>query len=250
MDMTKDDQSASAGRLDADDLEKASLDTVYEKLSTSPEGLTAAEAKARIENYGRNELVEKEVSNLEKFLRFFWGPIAWMIEAAALLSLLMGHWADLTIILVLLFYNAISGFWQERKASDALAALKAGMAPKATALRDGQFAAIDAAEVVPGDVVRIKLGEVVPADVRFIDGDYISIDQAALTGESLPVRIPRHSATCSTNIRPAIPPAFGHPFHGHSAGAVGAKRRRWVIVTRRVRSASTSGRGVCASTRL
>jgi H+-transporting ATPase len=124
---------------------------------------------------------------LEKFLRFFWGPIAWMIEAAALLSLLMGHWADLTIILVLLFYNAISGFWQERKASDALAALKAGMAPKATALRDGQFAAIDAAEVVPGDVVRIKLGEVVPADVRFIDGDYISIDQAALTGESLPV---------------------------------------------------------------
>jgi H+-transporting ATPase len=185
--MTKDDQSASAGRLDADDLEKASLDTVYEKLSTSPEGLTAAEAKARIERYGRNELVEKEVSNLEKFLRFFWGPIAWMIEAAALLSLLMGHWADLTIILVLLFYNAISGFWQERKASDALAALKAGMAPKATALRDGQFAAIDAAEVVPGDVVRIKLGEVVPADVRFIDGDYISIDQAALTGESLPV---------------------------------------------------------------
>ena len=104
--MTKDDQSASAGRLDADDLEKASLDTVYEKLSTSPEGLTAAEAKARIERYGRNELVEKEVSNLEKFLRFFWGPIAWMIEAAALLSLLMGHWADLTIILVLLFYNS------------------------------------------------------------------------------------------------------------------------------------------------
>ncbi len=185
--MTKDDLSASAGPPDADDLEKASLDTVYEKLSTSPEGLTSAEAKARIDKYGRNELVDKEASDLEKFLRFFWGPIAWMIEAAAILSLLMGHWADLTIILVLLFYNAISGFWQERKASDALAALKAGMAPKATALRDGEFAAIDAAEVVPGDVLRIKLGEVVPADVRFIDGEYISIDQAALTGESLPV---------------------------------------------------------------
>ena len=109
-----------------------------------------------------------------------------MIEAAALLSLLMGHWADLTIIMVLLLYNAISGFWQERKASDALAALKAGLAPKATALRDGAFAAIDA-EVVPGDVLRVKLGEVVPADVRFIDGEYISIDQAALTGKSLPV---------------------------------------------------------------
>ena len=110
------DGSSSAA---ADDLEKASLDTVYEKLGTSAKGLTAAEAKARIEKYGRNELVDKEASDLEKFLRFFWGPIAWMIEAAALLSLLMGHWADLTIILVLLFYNAISGFWQERKASNA-----------------------------------------------------------------------------------------------------------------------------------
>ncbi len=172
---------------DANDLEKADLDTVYAKLGTSNEGLTSTEANERIGKYGRNELVDREASDLEKFLRFFWGPIAWMIEAAALLSLLMGHWADLTIILVLLLYNAISGFWQERKASDALAALKAGLAPKATALRDGTFTTVDAAEVVPGDIVRIKLGEVVPADVRFIDGEYISIDQAALTGESLPV---------------------------------------------------------------
>ena len=171
----------------ADSLETMSLDSVYEKLGTSPKGLSSAEAEARLGKYGRNELVEREVSDLEKFLRFLWGPIAWMIEAAALLSLLMGHWADLTIILVLLLYNAISGFWQERKASDALAALKAGLAPKARALRDGAFNGIDAAELVPGDVVRIKLGEVVPADVRFIDGEYLSIDQSALTGESLPV---------------------------------------------------------------
>jgi H+-transporting ATPase len=183
-----DQKPPTGGQSDStNDLEKASLDTVYASLSTSPKGLTSADAKQRIDQYGRNELVEEEISDLQKFLRFFTGPIAYMIEAAALLSLLMGHWADLTIILVLLFYNAISGFWQERKASDALAALKAGMAPKATALRDGDFRTIDAAEVVPGDVLRIKLGEVVPADVRFIDGDYISIDQAALTGESLPV---------------------------------------------------------------
>ena len=169
------------------DLEKADIEEVYSQLKASSKGLTTAEAKSRLQQYGPNALVDKEVSDLQKFLRFFWGPIAWMIEAAALLSLLMGHWADLTIILVLLFYNAISGFWQERKASSALAALKAGLAPRATALRDGQFSTIDAAEVVPGDVLRIKLGEVVPADVRFIDGQYISIDQAALTGESLPV---------------------------------------------------------------
>ena len=172
---------------EAADLEKADLQTVYATLGTSATGLSSDEAAERLQKYGRNELADKEASALMKFLRFFWGPIAWMIEAAALLSLLMQHWADFTIIMVLLLYNAISGFWQERKASDALAALKAGLAPKATALRNGAFAAIDAAEVVPGDIVRIKLGEVVPADVRFADGDYISIDQAALTGESLPV---------------------------------------------------------------
>jgi H+-transporting ATPase len=82
--VTKDNLSASVGQPDADDLEKASLDTAYEKLTTSPEGLTSTEAKAGIEKYGRNELLDKEASDLEKFLRFFWGPIAWMIEAAAI----------------------------------------------------------------------------------------------------------------------------------------------------------------------
>ncbi len=110
-----------------------------------------------------------------------------MIEVAALMSALIDHWPDFAIIMVLLVYNAVSGFWQERKAADALAALKAGMAPKARVLRDGKFISVDAAELVPGDVIEIKLGDVVPADVRFIAGEYISIDQAALTGESLPV---------------------------------------------------------------
>ena len=102
-------------------------------MGVSRDGLTSGEARTRLEKFGRNELVDKEVSDLERFLRFFWGPIAWMIEAAALLSLMMGHWADLAIILVLLIYNAVSGFWQERKASDALAALKAGLASSRSA---------------------------------------------------------------------------------------------------------------------
>ena len=175
------------GEGDTSELETLGLDEVYKKLETSPQGLSATEAENRLTQYGRNELEDKQVSNLQKFLRYFWGPIPFMIEAAAALSAMIGHWSDFSIIMVLLIYNAVSGFWQERKAADALAALKAGMAPKARVLRDGQFSPIDAAEVVPGDVLRIKLGEVVPADVRFIDGDYISIDQAALTGESLPV---------------------------------------------------------------
>lgn len=170
-----------------DNLEKANLDSVFQKLDSTPDGLSSMEAKKRLEQYGRNELEDRQVSPLLQFLGYFWGPIAWMIELAALMSALVGHWADFSIIMALLVYNAISGFWQERKAANALAALKAGMAPKAQVLRDGKFSAIEAGELVPGDVVRIKLGQVVPADVRFIGGDYISIDQAALTGESLPV---------------------------------------------------------------
>lgn len=180
-------QSKTPKPKNSDSLEKADLEKVFKELGSSPKGITTGEANNRLSKYGRNELTEKQVSNLQKFLKYFWGPIPWMIEIAALLSAVIGHWADFSIIMVLLIYNAVSGFWQERKAADALAALKAGMAPKAEAERDGKFKAIDAAEVVPGDVVRIKLGDVVPADVRFLDGDYISIDQAALTGESLPV---------------------------------------------------------------
>ncbi|WP_444946086.1 plasma-membrane proton-efflux P-type ATPase [Microbulbifer sp. VTAC004] len=169
------------------DLQKAELGDVYSALKTTPKGLTRSEATARLKQYGPNTIQEKEQSALARFFRFFWGPIPWMIEAAALLSALIGHWPDFAIIMALLLYNAIAGFWQEHKASNALAALKASMAPQAEVLRDGKFQTIAAANVVPGDILRIKLGQVVPADVRFIDGKSISIDQAALTGESLPV---------------------------------------------------------------
>lgn len=168
-------------------LEQADLASVFDQLGSSKQGLTTAEAEERLDKYGRNELADAQVSNLQRLFRYFWGPIPWMIEIAALLSALIGHWSDFTIIMVLLIYNAASGFWQERRAADALAALKAGMAPNALALRDGTFSQVDVATLVPGDLVRVKLGDVVPADVRFLEGDYISIDQAALTGESLPV---------------------------------------------------------------
>ncbi len=171
----------------ADKLEKADLDAVYQALHSSPRGLTDTEAAARLQKYGPNAILEQEESALHRLLHYFWGPIPWMIEAAALLSVLIGHWADFAIITLLLLYNAATGFWQERKASRALAALKAGMAPKAAVLRDGAFKTVDTSTVVPGDLVRVRLGQIVPADVRFVGGDSISIDQAALTGESLPV---------------------------------------------------------------
>ena len=164
-----------------------SVEDQLKTLQTTTSGLTGDEAKQRLEKYGPNAIVAKEQSLLRKMLAYFWGPIPWMIEVAAVLSLLVRHWIDFVIILVLLLYNAGIGFWQERKAANALAALKKGLAPKAHVKRDGAWSTVDAATLVPGDVVRLRLGEIVPADVTLIEGDYISIDQAALTGESLPV---------------------------------------------------------------
>jgi H+-transporting ATPase len=164
-----------------------SAEDQLKKLQSSMAGLSSEEAKQRLAKFGPNAIVVKEQSLLSKLFGYFWGPIPWMIEVAAVLSLLVQHWADFAIITVLLLYNAGIGFWQERKAANALAALKKGLAPKAHVKRDGAWSTVDAAGLVPGDIVRLRLGEIVPADVTLVDGDYISIDQAALTGESLPV---------------------------------------------------------------
>ncbi len=150
-------------------------------------GLTEAEAKIRLAQYGENALAEHHVSVFERLAHFFWGPIPWMIEIAAVLSAVLGHWADLVIILVMLFINAGVGFWQEYKADNAIALLKQRLALKARVKRDGVWKDIEARLLVPGDVVLVKLGNVVPADMKLIDGAYLSVDQSALTGESLPV---------------------------------------------------------------
>ena len=167
--------------------EKMSKDELFQKLDTSAKGLSAEEAKKRLEQLGPNALPEKHKSMLIRFFSYFWGPIPWMIEIAAILSLAVKHLTDFFVIFALLLFNAGIGFWQELKASNALDALKAQLALKAKVLRDGKWAEIEAMEIVPGDVVRIKIGDIVPADLKLTEGDYVSIDQAALTGESLPV---------------------------------------------------------------
>lgn len=110
-----------------------------------------------------------------------------MIEVAAILSAVVQHWADFGIILVLLLINAVVGFWHEYKASNAIEQLRRNLAPKARVLRDSRWQIIEARELVPGDVVRLRPGDIIPADAKLIDGDYLSIDQSVLTGESLPV---------------------------------------------------------------
>jgi H+-transporting ATPase len=150
-------------------------------------GLSSDEAKHLLAQYGENALSEEHVSPLRKLLSFFWGPIPWMIEIAALLSAVLRHWADLVIIVAMLLINAGVGFWQEFKADNAIALLKQRLALKARVKRDGTWQDFEAKLLVPGDVVLVKLGNIVPADLKLIDGAYLSVDQSALTGESLPV---------------------------------------------------------------
>ncbi len=180
--------AAESGPAAGIDLEKVPVEQVVAALGVEPDkGLSGAEAKDRLERYGPNAIVAKEKSLAAKVLGCFVGPIAFMIEAAAVVSAILGHWQDFVIIVGLLLFNAVLDLWQDLKASNALAALKKGLAPEATALRDGKWGTIDAATLVPGDVVRIRLGVIVPADLRLVSGDFAAIDQSALTGESLPV---------------------------------------------------------------
>jgi H+-transporting ATPase len=169
------------------DLQEASLDAVLRALDTTRAGLSAQEASERLRRFGANSLPEPKTNPLRQLLRFFWGPIPWMIEVAAVLSALVHHWAEFAIITVLLMANALVGFWEEFQAGNTLAALKAHLAPRARIRRDGAWSVIPSRELVPGDVVRLRMGDILPADVRLLDDEPIQVDQSALTGESLPV---------------------------------------------------------------
>src|SRR5665213_401108 len=169
-----------------DDLKSLSMADLEKKLESTPEGLTQAEATKRLTKYGPNEIEEKKTNAFLKFLSYFWGPIPWMIEAAVILSAVAKHWPDFAIIFVLLLSNAVVGFWEEHQAGNAIEALKAKLAIKARVKRDGKWVTPPSKELVPGDVIRIRLGDIVPADVRLLDGDEVQVDESALTGESLP----------------------------------------------------------------
>jgi H+-transporting ATPase len=169
-----------------DDLKSIPMQELQAKLGSSPDGLTQEEAHKRLAKYGPNEIEEKKTNQFLKFLSYFWGPIPWMIEAAVILSAFARHWPDFGIILVLLLANGMVGFWEEREAGNAIEALKAKLAVKARVKRDGKWVNPAASELVPGDVIRLRLGDIVPADARLLEGDSVEVDQSTLTGESLP----------------------------------------------------------------
>ncbi len=182
------------------DLKSLPMDNVEKQLGSSPDGLTQAEAVKRLAQYGPNEIAEHKSNPLLKFFSYFWGPIPWMIEIAVILSGVVGHWPDFFIILVLLLANALVGYFEERQAGNAIAALKGTLAINARVRRDGEWATPPARELVPGDVIRLRLGDIIPADARLLDGAEIEVDQSALTGESLPVTCNAGDAVFSGSI--------------------------------------------------
>lgn len=169
-----------------DALKTLAMPDLMKKLGSSADGLSQAEATKRLTQYGPNAIAEKKSNALLKFLSYFWGPIPWMIEAAVILSGIVRHWLDFGVILLLLCSNAVVGFWEEHQAGNAIAALKSKLAVKARVLRDGKWGNPKVSELVPGDVIRMRLGDIVPADARLLAGDPIEVDESALTGESLP----------------------------------------------------------------
>jgi H+-transporting ATPase len=174
-------------KISSQEAEKKSIEDIYHLLESSPEGLSGSEARKRLETYGPNALEEEKGNPLLNFLGYFWGPIPWMIEIAAILSFAVRHWADFIIIMVLLLFNAVIGFWEEHQASNALEALKEQLALEARVRREKKWQSLPARELVPGDIIRMRPGDIIPADVKLVGEDYLSVDQSALTGESLPV---------------------------------------------------------------
>jgi H+-transporting ATPase len=171
-----------------DDYAQHTIENTLTSLHADAErGLGDKEAAKRITQYGYNEIREKEEPLWHRIFRRFWGPIPWMIEIAAILSALVRKWDDFVIITVMLLVNAGLDFFQEHRALNALKALKQRMTAEIIVLRDGNFRTIPARELVPGDIVKLRIGNIVPADVKLLQGDYLLIDQSALTGESLPV---------------------------------------------------------------
>lgn len=166
-------------------------DLVLRELDASQEGLSSSEAQKRLETYGRNELEEGEKrSLLAKFLDQFKDMMIIILLIAAILSVVTSGGediADALIILAVVIINAIFGVYQEGKAEEAIEALKSMSSPAARVLRDGHMTEIDSKELVPGDIVSLEAGDVVPADMRLLEANSLKIEEAALTGESVPV---------------------------------------------------------------
>ncbi|KAF8102591.1 hypothetical protein N665_0198s0289 [Sinapis alba] len=215
------------------DLEKIPIEEVFQQLKCSRDGLSGAEGESRLQLFGLNKLEEKKESKILKFLGFMWNPLSWVMEAAAIMAIALANgdgrppdWQDFVGIVCLLVINSTISFWEENNAGNAAAALMAGLAPKTKVLRDDKWSEQEASILVPGDIVSIKLGDIIPADARLLEGDALKVDQSALTGESLPAtKGPGEEvfsgSTCKQGEIEAVVIATGvHTFFGKAAHLV------------------------------
>ncbi|KAH7857876.1 hypothetical protein Vadar_017451 [Vaccinium darrowii] len=215
------------------DLERIPVEEVFEQLKCTREGLTSEEGQQRLHIFGPNKLEEKKESKFLKFLGFMWNPLSWVMEVAAIMAIALANgggkppdWQDFIGIIALLLINSTISFIEENNAGNAAAALMAGLAPKTKVLRDGRWTEQEASILVPGDIISIKLGDIIPADARLLEGDPLKIDQSALTGETFPVtKNPGQEifsgSTCKQGELDAIVIATGvHTFFGKAAHLV------------------------------
>jgi len=149
-------------------------------------GLTSEQAAQKFKEIGPNAIAETKTSPLKRFILRFWGPIPWMLEISAILELVVGKYVEAIVIIALLLFNNIMGFLHEGKAEKALELLKQKLTVKARVLRDNKWTLVDASFLVPEDIIHLRMGDFVPADIKLIDG-HVQLDQSALTGESLPI---------------------------------------------------------------
>uniref|UniRef100_A0A1D1YU58 Plasma membrane ATPase n=1 Tax=Anthurium amnicola TaxID=1678845 RepID=A0A1D1YU58_9ARAE len=215
------------------DLERIPVEEVFEQLKCTTDGLSSDEGANRLQIFGPNKLEEKKESKFLKFLGFMWNPLSWVMEMAAVMAIALANgdgkppdWQDFVGIVVLLVINSTISFIEENNAGNAAAALMANLAPKTKVLRDGRWTEQEASILVPGDIISIKLGDIVPADARLLEGDPLKIDQSALTGESIPVtKNPGDEvfsgSTCKQGEIEAVVIATGvHTFFGKAAHLV------------------------------
>nr|AKG55565.1 plasma membrane H+-ATPase [Hevea brasiliensis] len=218
---------------EAVDLENIPLEEIFVHLKCTREGLSSDAVQERLDLFGYNKLEEKKENKILKFLGFMWNPLSWVMEAAAIMAIALAHgggksadYHDFFGILILLIINSTISFIEENNAGNAAAALMARLAPKAKVLRDRKWSEEDASVLVPGDIISIKLGDIIPADARLLEGDPLKIDQSALTGESLPVtKNPGDGvysgSTCKQGEIEAVVIATGvHTFFGKAAHLV------------------------------
>src|SRR5580658_2274711 len=152
--------------------------------SNSTEGLTGAEARRLTDQFGLNSMPDTSSHPARMAIEKLWAPIPWMLEAAIVLQVVLGDYVEAGIIAVLLLFNAALGFFQEGRAQATLTALKKRLALTASVRRDGAWMSRPAADLVPGDIVKLSLGAVVAADMRLVEGNVL-LDQSMLTGESI-----------------------------------------------------------------